>query len=193
MQHEPIIITWPIVSRRPHELMHSRWFREMCDSLFHRTDVLNICHIIYVWCFFWIWNIETRWCHPTMWNRTKQSFYSGHFLKLHYSLEESQTKQALSLELTLMHTAKVTRQACSNNQHHKSNLVFSANTTGWLQLLKKNKLTKKITWRHILMLPLTHVISRQTRQHHKAVLNGKATISRNRRPPLRTTDVITCN
>lgn len=43
-----------------------------------------------------------------------------------------------------MHTAKVTRQACSNNQQHESDLVFSANTTGWLQLLNKNKLTEKI-------------------------------------------------
>lgn len=71
-----------------------------------------------------------------------------------------------------MHTAKVTRTSLLKQPTSQKQFGFSANTTGWLQLLK-NKLTEKITWRHILMLPLTRVISRRTQQHHKAVLTGK--------------------
>lgn len=51
---------------------------------------------------------------------------------------------------------------------------FSANTTGWRQLLNNNKLTEEITWRHILMLPLTRDTStRHLRQHHEALWTGK--------------------
>lgn len=85
--------------------------------------------------------------------------------KLHWFT--GQQMRALAPRLYQFHphaycTVKVTQQACLNILHHESNLVFSANTIGWLQLLNNNKLTKEITRRHILMLPLTRNIFRQT-------------------------------
>lgn len=102
----------------------------------------------------WNWKLNAELSQDIFTRSSKLHWFTG------------QQMRALALDLPIHPhaycTVKVTQQACLNSLHHKKQFGFSANTIGWLQLLNNYKLTKEITRRHILMLPLTRNIFRQT-------------------------------
>lgn len=140
-QEEPKMKTaWPIVLRRPHEHMHPHWFRATGERLFHRR--LKYSTLASVVCT----RVKRRIFHRETWRWRSQTKRNGDFL-VYNSTDKS------SISRTHGRSPSCTQQqACSNEPTWRKRFGFSANTTGWRQLLNNNKLTEEITWRHILYL-----------------------------------------